>query len=250
MCTNRLSIRRQGSGDPIILLHGWGMNAAVFDGIVQELAGTREVITVDLPGYGASRWDGTLSFSEQAELISREVPDGDLLGWSMGGLYALEMVRQRPDQFRRLYLACFNPCFVQRDDWSCAVTPEIFDEFAQNLKNGWGSTVSRFLNLQMHGIENARTLSRRTVESLQAWGAPNPCALDFGLALLKQQDMRGLLSQTNFPIKMILGRRDTLVPGKLALKIPELNSRIEVESIATAAHAPFLSHRQLFLSVL
>ncbi|MCP4433813.1 MAG: pimeloyl-ACP methyl ester esterase BioH [Gammaproteobacteria bacterium] len=250
MSTKRLSIRRLGKGDTIILLHGWGMNAAVFDGICSELVKTREVVSVDLPGYGASQWDGSLSFIEQAERIAYELPRGEILGWSMGGLYAMEMVRQQPAQFDRLYLTCFNPCFVQRRDWSCAVRPEVFDEFARDLKNGWEATVSRFLSLQMHGMDNARESIRETMKCLKTYGEPAPGALDFGLRLLKQQDMRALLSNIDIPVKMIFGNRDALVPRQVAEEIIQLNPKIEVESLATAAHAPFLSHRIPFLSML
>ena len=250
MSTKQLSIRRQGRGDPIILLHGWGMNAAVFNGISVELARTREVICIDLPGYGASQWDGSLSFSEQVEKMAHELPSGEILGWSMGGIYALEMIRQQPDQFSRLLLTCFNPCFVQRDDWSCAVKSEVFEEFSCNLKNGWNATVSRFLALQMHGIEGAREITRSTMSGLKAFGEPDQDALDFGLELLKQRDMRAQLVDIDMPVKLILGSRDALVPKRLAEEIIQINPEIEVESLAAAAHAPFLSHEKLFLSML
>lgn len=245
-----LFIKREGSGDPIVLLHGWGMNAAVFDNISADLARTREVVRLDLPGYGGSRWDPSLSFSEQAHWIASELPSADILGWSMGGLYALEMIRQKPTQFRRLYLVCCNPCFVSRDDWTCAVDAEIFDEFARGLRNGWEATVSRFLALQMHGSNNARSLIREMMASLKSAGEPDPQALEFGLQLLKQQDMRSSLAGFDIPVKMILGHRDALVPKALAKKIELLNPDIEVESLATAAHAPFLSHSASFLSLL
>ncbi|NNE64275.1 MAG: alpha/beta fold hydrolase [Gammaproteobacteria bacterium] len=250
MSTQRLSIRRQGNGNPIILLHGWGMNSAIFDSLGAELSKTREVVCVDLPGYGASGWDGSLSFAVQAGMIAQEIPRGEILGWSMGGLYALEMVRQQPDQFSRIFLASFNPCFVQRRDWSCAVKSEVFDEFARNLENGWDGTVSRFLALQMHGVENARVLIRETMSRLKTFGEPDPQALEFGLRLMKQQDMRTLLGNIGIPVKMILGGLDALVPVQLAEEIIQVNPRIEVESLASAAHAPFLSHKIPFLSVL
>lgn len=250
MISDQIFIRRRGRGKPLILLHGWGVNSAVFDAIGTELANSREVITVDLPGYGRSRWDSSMSFSDQAGLIADRLPVGDILGWSMGGLYALEMVQQKPNHFNQVYLVGFNPCFVQREDWACAVAAEIFDEFAKNLADGWDATITRFLNLQMHGVDNARILVRETVNRLKSAGPPDNAALDFGLKLLKQQDRRPQMAGLNIPVKMILGKRDALVPGKLGIEIPALNPQINVELLAAAAHAPFLSHRELFLSML
>jgi pimeloyl-[acyl-carrier protein] methyl ester esterase len=250
MSTKRLSIRRQGRGNTIIMLHGWGMNSSVFDGLCAELGETREVVRVDLPGYGGSDWDDSLSFAEQVERMAEELPRGEILGWSMGGLYALELIRQQPDQFSRVFLACFNPCFVQRDDWPCAVQPEVFDEFSRNLENGWDITVSRFLALQMHGVNNSRVLIREVMSSLKSLGEPDSQALEFGLRLMKQQDMRVLLANIGIPVKVILGGRDALVPRELAKEIIQLNPQIKVESLASAAHAPFLSHKIQFISML
>ena len=250
MKTNSLSVSRCGHGAPIILIHGWGMNASVFAALNAELVRTREVITVELPGHGLSPWDASLSFSEQVEWIASELPEGEILGWSMGGLYALEMLRQRPQQFSRLLLVCCNPCFVRRSDWHCAVDAMVFDEFAENLNKGWQATIKRFMTIQMHGNAQARSLIRDVTMGLQASGAPNAAALKFGLDLLKQQDMRGLLAELDLPIKMILGGRDTLVPECLVEEIYHVNPKIEVESLASAAHAPFLSHTAQFIAML
>ncbi len=250
MINRSLSINREGRGEPIILLHGWGMNASVFTALSSELAKTREVISVELPGYGASHWDAALSFTEQADWIASELPEGEILGWSMGGLYALEMLRQSPKRFSRLLLVCCNPCFVQRSDWHCAVNGEVFDEFSVDLNKGWQSTVKRFLTLQLHGNENARALIRELMAGFQLSSQPDPGVLNFGLNLLKQQDMRPLLAKLDLPIKVILGERDVLVPERLTKEISHVNPKIEVESLATAAHAPFLSHPAQFLAML
>lgn len=111
-------------------------------------------------------------------------------------------------------------------------------------------TIKRFLSLQMHGSDNARLLIRNLMERLQVGGEPDPEALQFGLDLLKQTDSRELLATLELPIKMILGERDQLVPGSLAKEIIKVNPQIQVESLATAAHAPFLSHSTQFLAMI
>ncbi len=245
-----LSITQSGRGEPIILLHGWGMNASVFEPLRVELARNNTVFCVDLPGYGLSQWDADLSFEDQVALIAANLPAGKLLGWSMGGLYAAELAQQYPGQFSQLTLVCCNPCFVRRSDWDSAVDEAVFDAFGEDLSRGWKSTVKRFLSLQMHGNDKARQLIRELMTRLEAAGEPDAEALLFGLELLKQKDNRSLLADLDLPVKMILGGRDVLVPHNLAKEIVHINPQIQVESLATAAHAPFLSHTGQFLTML
>ncbi len=250
MKSSKLSVIKSGSGDPLILLHGWGMNAAVFEPLCDELEKHKTLYLVDLPGYGASPWSASMSLQEQLDLIADSIPAGALLGWSMGGLYATELARQYPDRFYELTLVCCNPCFVRRDNWDYAVEESIFDAFADDLNKGWQYTVKRFLSLQVRGSENARLLIRQMMLLLESRGEPNPEALHFGLNLLKNGDYRQLLGELNLPVKMILGERDLLVPQTLAKEIVHVNPQIQVESLASAAHAPFLSHTKQFLTML
>ncbi|MDH5354497.1 MAG: pimeloyl-ACP methyl ester esterase BioH [Gammaproteobacteria bacterium] len=250
MKNQALSVTQSGRGEAVILLHGWGMNAAVFEPLRVELARNNRVYCVDLPGYGSSRWDADLSFTDQVALVASSLPAGRLLGWSMGGLYATQLAQQYAGQFSQLTLVCCNPCFVRREDWDCAVDEAVFDAFGEALNRGWKSTVKRFLTLQMHGNDNARQLTRELMAGLETTGEPNIEALLFGLNLLKQNDSRPLLASLDLPIKMILGGRDILVPHNLAKEIVHINPRIQVESLAFAAHAPFLSHTDQFLTML
>lgn len=41
-----------GEGDIILLLHGWGSNITLFDGIIKTLSPAHRVIALDMPGFG------------------------------------------------------------------------------------------------------------------------------------------------------------------------------------------------------
>lgn len=45
---------RVGRGEPLLLLHGIGHHRQVWDPVLDILATERDVITVDLPGFGTS----------------------------------------------------------------------------------------------------------------------------------------------------------------------------------------------------
>lgn len=42
----------EGEGDVILLLHGWGSNITLFDGIIKALSPSHRVIAPDMPGFG------------------------------------------------------------------------------------------------------------------------------------------------------------------------------------------------------
>lgn len=42
----------EGEGDVILMLHGWGSNITLFDGIIKTLSPSHRVIAPDMPGFG------------------------------------------------------------------------------------------------------------------------------------------------------------------------------------------------------
>ncbi|MFI7502781.1 alpha/beta fold hydrolase [Streptomyces sp. NPDC049687] len=98
-----VSYERVGSGDPLLLLHGIGHHRQAWDPVVDILAAERDVIAVDLPGFGVSPAlpDGlsydlpttTAVFGAFCEALELERPH--VAGNSLGGLLALELGREK-----------------------------------------------------------------------------------------------------------------------------------------------------------
>jgi pimeloyl-ACP methyl ester carboxylesterase len=92
---------RSGSGKPLLLVHGLGGNrASTWSTIAPELARSREVIALDLPGHGetpAEPDSGTFEGLARSldEWLGREQLVGvDMVGSSMGARLVLEMARR------------------------------------------------------------------------------------------------------------------------------------------------------------
>ncbi|MFD4609927.1 alpha/beta fold hydrolase [Streptomyces sp. NPDC058440] len=101
--TVSLSYARVGDGEPLLLLHGIGHHRQAWDPVVHLLAPEREVITVDLPGFGASpalpeglRHDlPTMNVVLGALCEALEIERPHVAGNSLGGLLALELGREK-----------------------------------------------------------------------------------------------------------------------------------------------------------
>jgi len=197
---NQIKTYQQGDGTPLTLVHGWGMNSAVFEPLVQNLSSEFAITRVDLPGHGRSKWQGETDFDKQVDALAKVLPDSALVGWSLGGLYALQLVNRYPEKFNKLVLVSCNPCFVQRENWQTAVDADVFAEFSASLIDNWKLTIRRFLGLQMHGVDQARSLIRQISELLVNGGEPDPEAMRFGLDLLLKLDARNELKQVEVPL--------------------------------------------------
>jgi pimeloyl-ACP methyl ester carboxylesterase len=95
---------------PLVLVHGFMGGSAQWAGEVAGLSDIREVIAVDLPGFGAKNHLAAINTIDGfadcviAELDDRGVQDFDLLGHSMGGMIVQEVARKVPDRIRKLVL--------------------------------------------------------------------------------------------------------------------------------------------------
>jgi pimeloyl-[acyl-carrier protein] methyl ester esterase len=237
-----------GQGDDLVLIHGWGMNASVWDAVLPELSEHYRVTVLDLPGHGRSAslaFDGLESLS--SPLLDVLPETATLLGWSMGGLAALWLAARFPARFRHVLLVGSSPSFVVREDWQQALDPEVFTEFAEGLEKDYAGTLRRFLALQLMGANNARVLARSLTSGLEAM-PPDKKALIQGLVLLRQEDLRPLVCKDGFAVSVLLGERDTLAPGRLQDDLAGLCSGIEVEVLKGAGHMPFITHRDQFCS--
>jgi len=92
-----MHVERHGMGRPLLLLHGLGSSLRTWDLVVPHLAAEREVIALDLPGFGATPplpspvTIAALTDAVQAFLATSGLDDVDLVGSSLGGRIALDL---------------------------------------------------------------------------------------------------------------------------------------------------------------
>lgn len=235
-----LHIDSCGNGPDLVLLHGWAMHGGVFDGLVEHLRDRFRVHRVDLPGHGlshdASSRGGAAGW---ARTIAAQLPPAIWAGWSLGGLVALHAALDQPERVRGLAMIAATPRFVASDDWPDAMPPAALDLFAQQLQDNHAATALRFLSLQMHG-EDATAL-RHLRRLVLARGAPAGPALQSGLDMLANNDLRDRLGKLEMPQLWLAGRRDRLVPAAAMRTAAACNERARFVQLPTG-HMPFITH--------
>lgn len=105
----RIHYRREGTGDPIVLVHGVGANLQSWDDIAARLARQYTVIRADLRGHGQS---GRISDCSMGDFVSdlqaladiNQIDRFALVGFSLGGLIAQHCALSIPQRLKQIVL--------------------------------------------------------------------------------------------------------------------------------------------------
>jgi len=100
-----------GQGKPVVLLHGAFMSIAMNWGqIIPELSKTRKVIAIEMQGHGHTAYSDrkldlpTLASDVDGVMNYLKVDSADIVGYSMGGSVAYQLIIQSPKRVNKLVI--------------------------------------------------------------------------------------------------------------------------------------------------
>lgn len=234
-----INVSKHGEGPPLVFFHGWGFDSHVWLTLVPELKSHYQVILVDLPGFDPSspmtQWDVFKN-----NLLSQLPKQFTLVGWSMGGLYALRLALEAPHRIGALVNITSSPRFLVDESWP-GIADHVFRQFYKQLVDHPQKTLKEFIELHAQGMEEKTYLPNPI---------PSPSSLEMGLHVLETWDFRKELNELTIPTCFMYGRLDPIVPVK-AMKVMELTyPHLHYVVFPRAGHMPFLSHSELFIKEL
>jgi pimeloyl-[acyl-carrier protein] methyl ester esterase len=244
----RLKVSTVGKGQPLVFLNGWGVNSGLWQSLIDILKDKFCITTIDLPGYGLNRQQLPIPYNLQsvASTVAQHMPANcSLIGWSLGGLIAQQIAHSYPEKLKQMVLICSSPKFSKSSDWP-GIEPKVLNFFTQQLNVDFSKTLERFLAIQAMGSVNARQDIKTIKQALQQYPLPSYVALASGLNMLQNIDLREQFKILSIPCHIFLGKLDTLVPEKVDLLIKQLNSKVTIDVITNASHAPFISDTEQF----
>jgi esterase len=105
-----------GSGAPIVLLHGGGLNAHTWDVVALMLRERYRCIALDQRGHGDSEWSPVIDYGVEAQSRDIErfietltIKEPVVVGQSMGGLNALAYATRHHDRIKGLVVVDVGP---------------------------------------------------------------------------------------------------------------------------------------------
>ena len=129
----RIAYVEKGSGAPALFVHGFPVNSFAWRDVIDDLAGTRRCIALDLMGLGYTevKPDQALGFDQQAAMIAAFIDrlglsQVDLVGNDSGASISQVFAARYPSRLRSLTI---TNCEVH-DLWPNPMLKAVFDQFA------------------------------------------------------------------------------------------------------------------------
>src|SRR5215813_4110566 len=238
-----------GDGEPLLLIMGFGGDITAWAFQIPDFAARYRVIAFDNRGVGQSdapdhpyttrmMADDTLGLMD-----ALGVERAHVLGVSMGGMIAQELVLARPDRVRSLHLAC---TFGRPDPYMLAL-----NSAWREMRIGLGrESTLRTLGLWLF---SPTTYSERPelIEVLLQNSLANPYPQSL-IGFLRQgeavaaHDALERLGAIRCPTLVSVADDDILVPPRFAREIVARIPGAELRTIPAAGHGYFLERPDLF----
>lgn len=166
---------RQGAGPVVVLIHGVGMNAAIWQPQMAALAAGHDVIALDMPGHGGSLLPpDPPTLDDYADAViglldALGIETAALIGHSMGALVATHTALRNPDRVSRLI--AMNAVFRRSAELKQAVQARAVELEEKGFSASIGPTLARWFGdpVPAH-LELAAELSSAALRTVNVEG--------------------------------------------------------------------------------
>lgn len=230
-----LSYERNGTGTPLVLIHGFPLDLSIWDNVVPLLENDFDVIVPDLRGFGeSSTVDEPYAMLDFANDIASlldflGVEKAAFAGHSMGGYVALAFAKEYPDRVSGLALVSSQ---------AAADAPE--------RKAGRYKTAKDVLEKGVDVVAEAMTPKLSANEKVQEFTnllmkAQSSAGVIGALkAMAEREDFTPVISQFAFPVVLIHGDADALIPIDRAKEIKSILPTAQLIKLKKAGHMPMM----------
>ena len=230
-----LAYTRHGAGIPLVLLHGYPLDGSIWSEVVPLLQDHFDLIIPDLRGFGESTTVDTpytmdTFASDIAGLLDHlGIEKAAIAGHSMGGYVALAFAKLYPDRVSGLG-------FVSSQ--ALPDTPERkqgrYDTAVQVAKVGIAIVVES-MTPKLTVDERLRAFAQSVMAQQRTNGMIGALK-----AMAERTDASALLSTFKFPVVVIHGTADALIPVDRAREVKNAVPHARLVELKGAGHLPMM----------
>jgi len=231
----KLAYVRRGKGTPLVLIHGYPLDHTSWNEVASLLENNFDLILPDLRGFGQSTTVETpYTISDMADDLASlldhlEVEKAALAGHSMGGYVALAFAKKYPQRVSGLGLVSSQ---------AVADSPEGKDRRYQTAAD----VVEKGVNI----VAEAMTPKLSTDASVQAFvrdvivKQSKSSVIGALKAMAERENLMSHLSSVKFPVVLIHGNADLLIPIERAKEIKAVLPSAQFVELQGAGHMPMM----------
>lgn len=241
----RINYEQKGSGDLIVLLHGWGSNIKLFSNLIDLLSKKYTVVAMDMPGFGESQEPpAAWCVDDYVDFVIKFLADYDakqvmLLGHSFGGRVIIKL-NSRKD-------LPFTVSKVILVDSAGILPPKSNKKSWRTRKYKMGKA---FLSTKIMRKIAPDALEKLRVKYGSAdYVAASPLMRQV-LVKVVNEDLEPLLPNIKCPTLLIWGVNDTATPLSDGEKMEKLIPDAGLVKLENAGHYSFLEQQFLFNRVM
>lgn len=197
----------------LILIAGWAHTAQALDGLASALRATYEVRVSTSSEIVTEKSFNTSSYakgfkSEVAKLNGKN-NSSVVVGWSAGGVAALEAASENPDLINGLVLISATPKFCTEGGYPWGVPPRNLRAMILEIRRDPKTVLDRFFQDVSWPVVEPEPCRKEKVNAACHMGIER---LVDGLHYLQNTDLRDRLEALQIPTLVIHGRKDRIVP--------------------------------------
>ena len=231
----------------IFCIHGWASNAQVFKPLAEIFSEHFHFVAVDLPGFGESPCDDAESAYDINNLVPALLdvaPEGAVwLGWSLGGMLAVQAAARAPEQIAKVMTICSNARFLADKQWKQGVPSPLFNGFMDSIDDV-KTTLRRFAALTVVGEQKDMLVHLKWLQQNTQSQQTKSSVLKASLNLLALIDNRKIMPILPQPCFHMLATDDAIVPNKLSQELNNLNPMHLVSFVPNGSHACLVTQPQ------
>jgi len=212
--------------EPLVLLPGMMCDARLFAPQIAAFSGRRAVQVAPMTGETIE--------AIAASVIANAPPHFALAGLSMGGIVAMEVLKQAPDMVTRLALLDTNP-MAERPEVAAAREPQI-----ALVKAGRLEDVMRDEMKPRYLAQGPKRLEVLNVVMAMAKALGPEIFIRQSRALMRRPDQQDTLRNAQCPVLILCGSHDTVCPVARHEYMAEITPGSTLEIIEDAGHLPTL----------